>query len=494
MNDQQALSNVVQKAFVTLKGENPRVLVVGDVMLDRYLWGDVERISPEAPVPVVRLIRQSEQFGGSANVAANLSGLGVTTFLSGYVGDDAEGETIIALMKSAGIYPNCLVRLSDRPTITKTRVMCGHQQMLRLDQEYVGKYSEEQRQQLLNGILDFLALQPIDAIVFSDYAKGVLDAELCQAIIHTARHKGIFVLVDPKGRDYSKYKGANALTPNLREAAEACAVTIHDIDAVLEGAVKLRQQLELDFIAVTRSEDGISVIDSDSISHLPTVAKDVFDVSGAGDTVIATLTAGLVAGLTSISACELANRAAAIVVAKVGTVPVRREELLDAIQLTVSLTQADKICDLETLIQRSKGWQKNGGKIVFTNGCFDLLHAGHVTYLESAKRLGQRLIVGLNTDRSISALKGPTRPVIQQQDRARVIAALESVDAVVLFDDDTPLALINLIKPDVLAKGNDYKESEVVGASEVKSWGGRVSLIPVLADRSTSKIITKLSA
>lgn len=253
-------------------------------------------------------------------------------------------------------------------------------------------------------------------------------------------------------------------------------------------------KLDLDFIVVTRSEDGISVIDANSTHHLPTVAKEVYDVSGAGDTVIATLTAGVMAGLSPVQACKLANRAAGIVVAKVGTVPVQREELLRDIELSDTLTHSDKICNPAVLKRRIEMWRDRGERIVFTNGCFDLLHAGHVIYLEAAKRLGKRLIVGLNTDRSISALKGATRPVIQESDRARVIAALESVDAVILFDGETPLELIKLLRPDVLAKGSDYMESQVVGATEVKSWGGRVALIPVLAGRSTSNIITRLSA
>ena len=494
MNKQHIINETVRNAFVTQKGKRPKILVVGDVMLDRYLGGDVERISPEAPVPVVRLNSHSEQFGGCANVAANLSGLGLTTFIAGYIGADLEGEGLAEKLKASGIHADCLVKLTDRPTTTKTRIMSGHQQMLRLDQECVGRYSDEQRQQLLNAILNLLDQQPIDAIIFSDYAKGVLDEEVCQKVIEAARQKGIFVMVDPKGRDYNKYRGAHALTPNLREAADACAVSPHQIAEVLMRADGLRQQLGLEFIAVTRSEDGISLIGSDYTHNLPTVAKEVFDVSGAGDTVIATLTAALVAGLSPVEACELANRAAAIVVAKVGTVPVQLTELLESIEISDSLTQADKICDSGLLSQRIKNWRDSGDRIVFTNGCFDLLHAGHVTYLEKAKSLGQRLIVGLNTDRSISELKGPTRPVIQESDRARVIAALESVDAVVLFDDETPLELIKMLQPDILAKGSDYVKSQVVGASEVKNWGGRVVLIPLVTGRSTTNIITRLSA
>jgi D-beta-D-heptose 7-phosphate kinase / D-beta-D-heptose 1-phosphate adenosyltransferase len=494
MLEQQVEIEVVRKAFITAKGESPKVLVVGDLMLDQYIWGEAERISPEAPVPVVRQTRKSERSGGSANVAENLSGLGITTYLSGYIGFDLEGERLTGMLKSSGINTDYLVRILDRPTITKTRIVVGHQQMLRLDQESVEKYSNEEREQLLGGILGLLEKQSFHAVILSDYAKGVLDEEVCQTIIQTARQKKIFILVDPKGRDYEKYRGANSITPNLREVADACSVSSYDTTGILDGANILRQKLGLDFIVVTRSAEGISVIDANSTHHLPTVAKEVYDVSGAGDTVIATLTAGLIAGLSPVQACKLANRAAGIVVAKVGTVPIQREELLRDIELTDTLTYSDKICNPTSLIRRIEMWRSHGERVVFTNGCFDLLHAGHVTYLETAKRLGKRLVVGLNTDQSISALKGPTRPVIQESDRARVIAALESVDAVILFDDETPLELIKLLRPDVLVKGSDYKESQVVGASEVKSWGGRVALIPVLAGRSTSNIITRLSA
>jgi D-beta-D-heptose 7-phosphate kinase/D-beta-D-heptose 1-phosphate adenosyltransferase len=300
------------------------------------------------------------------------------------------------------------------------------------------------------------------------------------------------VLVDPKGRDYSKYAGATALTPNKRETADACGVSVHDSEALLTAAARLRESLKLDFLAVTRSEEGVSLIEESHTLHIPATAKQVFDVSGAGDTVIATLAAGLIAGLERRQALHLANLAAGVVVGKVGTAPIKYEELLRELTVEDSTQQANKVCTLEALLTRVAGWRAAGQKIVFTNGCFDLLHAGHVTYLEGARNLGDRLIVGLNTDRSVSALKGPTRPVIHEADRARVMAALESVDAVVLFDEDTPLDLIRAIRPDVLAKGSDYSEDQVVGGSDVKSWGGRVALVDLVPGRSTTKIIGKL--
>jgi D-beta-D-heptose 7-phosphate kinase/D-beta-D-heptose 1-phosphate adenosyltransferase len=319
-----------------------------------------------------------------------------------------------------------------------------------------------------------------------------LTPEFCQFVIQAARSRYIPVLADPKGRDYDKYQGATALTPNWQETAEACGESSKNSEALLSAADALRQKLGLKFLAVTRSEEGISLLEAANITHIPATAKQVFDVSGAGDTVIATLAAGLVAGLNPVEALHLANLAAGIVVGKVGTAPVTGAELLAALSMETSQQQADKICSWEQIAAKVAQWQ--GKKIVFTNGCFDLLHTGHVTYLEQAKKLGDKLIVGLNTDRSVSALKGPDRPIIHEMDRARVLAALEAVDAVVLFDQDTPLALISHIKPQVLVKGNDYAEEDVVGGTEVKSWGGTVALVPVVSGHSSSGIIEKLQS
>lgn len=267
----------------------------------------------------------------------------------------------------------------------------------------------------------------------------------------------------------------------------------HDIDGLLAGAARLAADLQLDFMTVTRGEEGISLIGGQGVEHLPATARQVFDVSGAGDTVIATLAAGLVAGLPPAAACGLANLAAGIVVGKVGTVPIAREELLHAIEVEDAVEQADKVCPPDVLLRRVRAWRGRGERVVFTNGCFDLLHAGHVTYLEQARRQGDRLVVGLNTDRSVSALKGPTRPVIHENDRARVLAALESVDAVVLFDEDTPIELIRALRPEVLVKGSDYTEDQVVGGGDVKSWGGRVALIPILPGRSSTRILNRIA-
>ena len=468
------------------------VLVIGDLMLDRYLIGDVQRISPEAPVPVVLLKQQNDRAGGAANVAANLAGLGVETHIAGCVGQDTEASILVGLINRMGISTDAVIHSETRPTTAKTRIMSSHQQIVRVDQESAESFNEAESTELRVRIDETLKNKPA-IVILSDYAKGVLNESLCKAIIKECNFAGIPVLADPKGLDYSKYQGATALTPNKKETAEACGVSMSDTNALLAGAQALKKKLGLQFLAVTRGEEGISLLEGSGEHHISATAKQVFDVSGAGDTVIATLAAGLIHGLNPQEALALANAAAGVVVGKVGTVPINRDELLNELASKEANEQADKITDLATLSSKVAAWKAAKQKIVFTNGCFDLLHAGHVTYLEAAKKTGDKLILGLNTDRSVSALKGPSRPVIHEKDRARVLAALEAVDAVILFDEDTPLNLIHALKPDVIVKGDDYSEDQVVGGKEVKSWGGEVKLIPLVQGRSTSKIIAKMA-
>ena len=483
-----------QKLLGTVKqfGSNKQhALVIGDVMLDRYLIGSVGRISPEAPVPIVLLNEQNERAGGAANVAANLALLGIKTHIVGCVGNDSEAKTLVGLLKEMGVDANGICISKNRPTIAKTRVVSGHQQMMRLDQESSAAFTTEEIDVLQASIDEALRHVP-KIVILSDYAKGLLSEQVCQHIITTCKAQKIPVLVDPKGHDYSKYKGATALTPNKKETAEACDTTLSDADLISKASA-LKNSLNLQFLAVTRGEEGITLID-ESTHHLPAIAKQVFDVSGAGDTVIATLAAGLMSNLNPLEALQLANIAAAVVVGKVGTVPISQHDLMEALTDQQSNEQAHKICDLAQLMAKVEAWGKSKQKIVFTNGCFDLLHAGHVTYLEQAKKRGDKLILGLNTDRSVSAIKGESRPIVNENDRARVLAALESVDAVILFDEDTPLNLINSIKPNVIAKGSDYTATQVVGGKEVQSWGGEIALIDLVEGRSTSNIIKKMNA
>lgn len=471
--------------------QKKHVLVIGDVMLDRYLMGEVNRISPEAPVPVVLIKSEQQRAGGAANVAANLALLGIQTRMIGLVGQDHEGQRLITAMSEYGIDINAMITTPTRPTIAKTRILGGHQQMLRLDQEVTSTLSADEIREVMQAITSALQQQPA-LVILSDYAKGLLTEQVCQSVIHYGREHHIPVLVDPKGRNYDKYRGATALTPNKKETAEACDT--HTADATLiDKASALKAGLALDFLAVTRGEEGITLI-TDHTEHLGATAKQVFDVSGAGDTVIATLAAGLIHGLSPLDSLSLANIAAGVVVGKVGTVPITKADLIDAIASAQGSQQAHKISDLPALMQKVASWKQQGQKIVFTNGCFDLLHAGHVSYLEGAKQRGDKLILGLNTDRSVSALKGPTRPVVNEQDRARVLAALESIDAVILFDEDTPLALIQAIQPNVIAKGSDYSAEQVVGGKEVLSWGGEIALIDLVEGRSTTNLIKKMHA
>jgi len=465
-------------------------LVIGDVMLDRYLVGDVGRISPEAPVPVVLIKSEESRAGGAANVAANLALLGISTHLIGCVGVDAEAKALSQLIKKTGTKVN-LITSKMRPTIAKTRILGGHQQMMRLDQEDNTTFSSAENTAILKVLDSEIAKKPA-LVILSDYAKGLLSEKICQHIIKKCKSKKIPVLVDPKGSNYSKYQGATALTPNKKETAEACEVSLQDAD-LIKKASALKTKLGLDFMAVTRGEEGITLIDKTS-HHLPATAQKVFDVSGAGDTVIATLTAGLMHDLTPLQSLTLANIAAGVVVGKVGTAPITQADLLEALTEKLGNEQTHKICNPAELLAKVETWKKTKQKIVFTNGCFDLLHAGHVTYLEAAKKRGDKLILGLNTDRSVRALKGKNRPVVNEQDRARVLAALESVDAVILFDEDTPLKLIKVIKPNVIAKGSDYTAAQVVGGKEVKSWGGEIALIKLVEGRSTSNLIKKLNA
>ena len=466
-------------------------LVIGDVMLDRYLIGSVGRISPEAPVPIVLLKDKNERAGGAANVAVNLALLGIKTHLIGCVGQDNEALALTQLISDAGIDTSGLVHSSTRPTIAKTRIVSGHQQMMRLDQESITALTIAEDDALQANIHAALLAAPM-MVILSDYAKGLLSTPVCQSIITQCRRLNIPVLVDPKGSDYAKYAGATALTPNKKETAQACKTGVDDNDLIAKASA-LKTELGLNFMAVTRGEEGITLID-DLTHHLPAIAKQVFDVSGAGDTVIATLAAGLMHGLSAFNSLKLANTAAAVVVGKVGTVPITKADLLEALIAEQGSQQAHKICDSDQLSAKVSAWKNAKQKIVFTNGCFDLLHAGHVTYLEAAKKRGDKLILGLNTDRSVSAIKGPTRPVVNENDRARVLAALESVDAVILFDEDTPLNLIKNIQPNIIAKGSDYSADQVVGGREVESWGGEIALIDLVEGRSTSNIIKKMNA
>jgi len=466
-----------------------KVLVVGDLMLDRYILGEVDRISPEAPVPVLRHAQRYERPGGAANVAMNLAGLGCKAMIAGFWGEDSERHELAAFLEKAGIDTAGVVTTA-RPTISKTRIVGRQQQLLRLDIESREKPSAEEIQFLRERVEQLVG--KVHAVVLSDYAKGVLSREICEAAIRAAREHHIPVLVDPKTRDFGLYSGATVVCPNLKELSEATGVPAHETEELLAAGEAQRKEHELTYLALTMSEKGIRILSEQGDFHSPARAREVFDVSGAGDTVIATMAACLAAGLTMENAVELANLAAGIVVGKVGTVPIAAHELVGLLTPSSGIASGDKILDRDRLLRRIEEWRSAGQKIVFTNGCFDLLHVGHITLLEDCHKFGSKLVLGLNADASVSRLKGPTRPIVSENERARVMAALASVDAVTLFEEDTPLELIRLVKPDVLVKGGDYSIDTVVGHEEVIAAGGVVEIVPTVEGFSTTNIVKKL--
>ena len=473
-----------------------RVLVVGDLMLDRYILGEVDRISPEAPVPVLRHAHRYERPGGAANVAMNLAGLGCQALLAGLWGADTEQRELAAALEAAHIDTTGVVT-SSLPTISKTRIVGRTQQLLRLDIESRDRPSGQELANLEARVLALL--EKVHAVVLSDYAKGALSNGLCAATIRAARRAGIPVLADPKTPDLSKYSGATMVCPNLSELAQATGVSLdtkgsRNLDALLAAAEQQRAEHEFDYLTATMSERGIRVLSAAGSYHSPARAREVFDVSGAGDTVIATLAASLAAGLKVETAVDLANLAAGIVVGKVGTAPIAHHELIALLTPSSALSGTEKILDRQHLAARIADWRASGETIVFTNGCFDLLHVGHITLLEDCRKFGAKLVLGLNSDASVARLKGPTRPIVGENERVRVMAALAAVDAVVLFAEDTPLELIREIKPDVLVKGGDYTIETVVGHEDVLASGGRVEIIPTVEGFSTTNIIRKLTS
>jgi D-beta-D-heptose 7-phosphate kinase/D-beta-D-heptose 1-phosphate adenosyltransferase len=465
-----------------------RLLVVGDVMLDKYVWGEVGRISPEAPVPVVRATHQNHQPGGAANVAMNIARLGAQAEVIGFTGAD-ENEGLLKESLTANRIAPDFVACDGFPTITKQRIVGGRQQMLRLDSERLGERSQADYDRLIAAVLTHLP--GADAVVLSDYAKGVLTPDVCKKIIGAARKAGIPVLVDPKSADFSRYRGATTVCPNLGELSTAAHLDARDLDALLAASEAMVPAFDLEFLTATLSEKGIALIRPGNRVIAPAVARQVFDVSGAGDTVIAVLALCLGSGLTPETGVQLANIAAGIVVGKVGTVPVEKHELLAALSPQIALHAEDKVVSRSELVTRVANWKANGERVVFTNGCFDLLHVGHITVLEQAHSFGDRLIVAINSDASVSGLKGPSRPIVSESDRARVLAALAAVDAVVVFDEPTPMELLLATRPDVLVKGGDYNLDTVVGAKEIQSWGGQVKIVPIVEGFSTTRLIAR---
>lgn len=470
------------------------ILVVGDIMLDRFVYGDVERISPEGPIPVLTVRRETMMAGGAGNVLANLSGLGVQARIVAVTGRDAAAETLRGVLAELGTDMAGLIAAPDRPTTIKTRFLAAHQQLLRTDEEKSGALPAALEEQIIDEALR--ALPGVRAVILSDYGKGVLSEKTIGAIIAAAKKSGVKILVDPKKADYSVYAGADIVTPNRKELSEAVGNAATGTDAeVEESARALMRRAGVGAVVATRSRDGMTVLDGvNAPLHLPTEAREVYDVSGAGDTVIATVAAAVAADASLADAARIANAAAGLVVAKVGTAPVRKEELLAAL---AGDDGNAKIRTADAALETVQRWRARGLKIGFTNGCFDILHAGHIKYLAAARERCDRLIVALNADESVRRLKGAERPVNGEAARAAVLAALAAVDMVVIFgreaaEDDKPLKLIARLKPEIYFKGGDYAVETLPETPLVRSYGGAVEIMPFHEGHSTTATINNM--
>ncbi len=472
-----------------------RLLVVGDLILDEYLRGAVTRISPEAPVPVVESATCEQALGGAANVALNLLAQGGRSLVCGMVGRDSKGAELIALMQHRGLSTEAVVAVSGRPTTHKLRVVAQVQHMLRIDREMrdpLDAASASEAHGALHRSLRHLGAggpDGLQGVIISDYQKGFLHAGNLTDIITMARRAGVPVLVDPKGKDYGRYRGAHVLTPNLHELHLATGMAVGSAAQIDTAAAALLRLTEAQALLVTCGKDGMVVYETGGHkTRISAQAREVYDVTGAGDTVIATFALAHCNGASVVDAARLANVAAGIVVGKLGTATVSRDELLDACEAQAGGGER-KLMSVSAAQALAKRLRARARRLVFTNGCFDLLHAGHVGYLQAARAMGDALMVGLNTDRSVAGLKGPKRPLIPQQERAAVLAALACVDAVVLFDDPTPALLIQSVLPDVLVKGADYCGKEVIGQAQVEAAGGRVVLVPMVQGHSTTGLV-----
>jgi D-beta-D-heptose 7-phosphate kinase/D-beta-D-heptose 1-phosphate adenosyltransferase len=475
----------------------PRILVIGDLILDRYVWGDAERISQEAPVILLREDKQEARLGGAANVANMLRGLDAEVTLAGVVGCDADGQRIAEELALAGVDCSALISDEDRPTTCKVRFMGRAQhrhphQMLRVDRETRQPIRTEIAQKLLAALLP--RLHEFQAVLISDYAKGVCTAEVVKPLIVAARSAGLPVVVDPAaGGDYNLYRGATGVTPNRSETQKATGVDVRSIDAAYHAGQILVEKFGLDMAFVTLDRDGIVLArkNADPV-HLPTRIREVYDVTGAGDMVLAMFGLGMAAGIEPTRLCRLANVAGGLEVEQVGVVRISRKEILTDL-LHGSRRSFGKVCSIDELTRHVSARRKAGQKVVLTNGCFDLLHVGHISYLKEAAREGDCLIVAINSDESVRRLnKAPDRPIFDQQYRAEMLAALESVDYVVVFGEETPHAILRALQPDVLVKGGTYRDDEIVGREVVVEYGGRVKALGVTPGVSTTEIVRRL--
>ena len=465
--------------------KKPNILVIGDLMIDHYLWGSCDRISPEAPVQVVNVKKESSVLGGAGNVINNLVALGSVVDVISVIGNDSVANELKSLLEKIDVPTSNLVVENNRKTSKKSRLIASQQQVLRYDMESIDDINENSHKQIIQTLEK--NIDKYSSIILSDYGKGVLTTNLTKEIIKIANKNNIKVLVDPKGKDYSKYKGSYTLTPNKKEAMEATNIDIKDESSLIEALKSLKTQCELEVSLITLSEQGIAIFD-DELTIKPTVAREVYDVTGAGDTVIASIAFALGNNLDIKDAIYFANLAAGVVVGKIGSATTTLDEIYEyeySLHKSNSTSHIKTFDEIKTL---SSKLHNQGKKIVFTNGCFDILHVGHVKYLEVAKSYGDVLILGLNADSSVKKLKGPTRPINTQDDRAYILASLESVDYVVIFEEETPYELIKLIKPHVLVKGGDYEGKEVVG----QDIADELKLVQFVDGKSTTNTIKRI--
>jgi D-beta-D-heptose 7-phosphate kinase / D-beta-D-heptose 1-phosphate adenosyltransferase len=466
------------------------VLVVGDAMLDRYIHGQVSRISPEAPVPILAVEREVQMLGGAGNVVRNLTALGAAVAFVSVVGDDQAGSDLTGLVGGQpGVEPWLLVE-GGRTTTMKTRLLAGGQHLLRTDREVTMPVQPRLTERMVRIAMDAMAATSV--VLLSDYRKGLLSGDVPMQLIAAARQAGRKVVVDPKGADYACYAGADIVTPNRQELAAATGLPVDSEAEIGVAAEVLRTRHGFGAVLVTQGEAGMTLVDDSGLRHFPAEAAEVYDVSGAGDTVVATLAAGIAAKLNLPVAVRLANLAAGVVVGKVGTAVARPADLLAAISPPGGALR--KVMTREAAAEQVERWRQHGWKVGFTNGCFDLLHPGHIHLLEQAHACCDRLVVGLNSDLSVRRLKGRDRPVQPEATRAAVLAGLATVDLVTGFAEDTPEALIRLLRPDLLVKGADYALEDVVGADLVRGWGGRVLLAELLPGHSTTAMVARIRA
>lgn len=465
-----------------------KVLVVGDIMLDEHIWSKVNRISPEAPVPVADVVSTVYTPGGAGNVANNIQTLGGKAYLVGVVGKDTAKDKLFEALRERRIGTDKIIVDEGRPTTLKSRIIAHGQHVVRVDREDKGPIGSELCQRVLESAKSII--DEVDALLISDYDKGVVTSKVARNLIAMAKEQGKMVSIDPKGTDYQKYKEATIVTPNRGELEIVTKMMIVDEVSLVEAGQKLLEELKTEFILITKGKNGMSLFEREGrITHIPAVVSEIYDVTGAGDTVVATLTLALATGANIREAAELSNWAAGTVVKKVGTAAVTREELEEIIRYQLGEKENRKIRSLDELKQISKRLKKESKKVVFTNGCFDLLHIGHIKYLQKAKELGDVLIVGVNSDESVKEIKGKERPFVPEEERAQMLTALECVDYVIIFPQFTPERLISDLRPDVHVKGGNYQPEDLPEVKAVESYGGKVVIVDEIKGKSSTALI-----